>query len=153
MRIGHSVTCFTCYRDDDDPKFYGVKEAKGESNFFHWLKKQLSVRREDVAESIPTDWVKKRMWKDGHMMDEMQQYLRSRKPVVVGEDGTKYYLCLYNPNWAIQGAEYYWNDGSVTLRMEIVTICTPELSRRDPDRIMEQSKKNWDAIGQELGIV
>lgn len=152
MKIEVSKTSITFIREPDDPKFYGVKEAKGESNLFHWLKKQIANGHPDLPDGFPTDFIKKRMWKDGHMVDEMQQYLRSRKPVETDEDGDKLYLAMSNGYWAIQGAEYYWNDGSVTLNLDRVTICNTELNRRNPLRTAEQSKKNWDNMGKELGI-
>jgi len=151
MKIQFSGNSITVVREQNDPRFYGVKEAKGESNLFHWLKKQLAQQHHDLPENFPADWIKKRAWKDGHMLDEMQQYLRSRKPISK-RDGVEYYLCIYNGMWAIQGADYYWNQGSVRFVMEVITICQPELSIDDPARIAEQSHKVWEQIGNELGI-
>jgi len=81
----------------------------------------------------------------------MQQYLRTKKPVCK-QDNTEFYLCILNPNWAIQGADHYWNQGSVRLVTEVITICEPELTTADPARIAEQSQKVWEQIGTELGI-
>ncbi len=151
MRIEIDKTSILFIREDGDPKFYGVKEAKGESNLFHWIKKQLANGHPDLPKNFPTDWIKKRMWKDGHMMDDMQQYLRTRKPVIKSK-GVAWHVCLYNGMWAIQGAEYYWNDGSVRLIMETVSICKPELNIGNPEAIADQSQKVWEQIGVELGI-
>jgi hypothetical protein len=90
-------------REEGDPKFYGTQNAKGESNFFYWLKSILN-------KEYGYDLIKKRMWKDGHMVDDMQQYLRTRSPK---SNGAK--VAIYNPNWAIYGAEEEWNKGEVTL--------------------------------------
>jgi len=151
MKIQFSSNNITVVREKNDPRFYEVKEAKGESSFFFWLKKQFAQQHHDLPESFPADWIKKRAWKDGHMLDQMQQYLRTRKPVFK-QDGVEYYLCIYNHMWAVQGADYYWNDGSVRLVMEVITICQPELTQADPARIAEQSQKVWEQIGTELGI-
>jgi len=151
MKLHFSGSNLTVIREEGDPRFYGAKQAKGESNFFHWLKKQFALSHTDLPENFPITWVKKRMWKDGHMVDEMQQYLRTKEPVCKKE-GVKYYLCIYNGMWAIQGADFYWNQGSVRLDMEVITICEPELSIDDPERIAEQSQRVWEQIGKELGI-
>ena len=139
-------------REEGDPKFYGVKEAKGESNLFHFLKKQMAAGHKDLPKGFPTVWIKKRMWKDGHMVDDMQQYLRTRKPVGKTKDGTRVFLSLHNTQWAIDGAERWWNDGSVVLELSVIPVCEPELSLKDPARIEEQSQRVWDQIGKEIGI-
>jgi len=153
MKIKVSTTSIEFIREKGDPKFYGVKNAKGESNLFHWLKKQFVTGHPDLPKAFPTDWLKKRMWKDGHMVDEMQQYLRTRKPVGKADDGTKLYLCLHNAEWAIRGAEVDWNEGSVALAMDLVTICSPELTLDDANAIAAQSQKAWEQVGRELGIM
>jgi len=151
MRLQFAGSNLTLIREEHDPKFYGVKEAKGESNLFHWLKKQLAQQHPDVPKNFPSQWIKKRMWKDGHMVDAMQQYLRTQKPVFT-KDGIGFYLCIHNPMWAIQGADFYWNQGSVRLITEIITICEPELTTADPACIAEQSQKAWEQIGKDLEI-
>jgi len=151
MRLQFAGSNLTLIREEHDPKFYGVREAKGESNLFHWLKKQFAQQHPDLPKNVPSQWIKKRAWKDGHMLDEMQQYLRTKKPVFK-KDGVEYYLCIYNHMWAIQGADFYWNQGSVRLVMEVITICQPELTEADPERIAEQSQKVWEQIGKELGV-
>ena len=104
----HSLTI---QRETGDPKFYGVREAKGESNLLYYLKKHLNKQGFDL--------IKKRMWKDGNMMDDMQQYLRSR--VKKGKA-----IMLWNGNWAIRGLEEYWNQNKpVLLRVER-DIWTPD---------------------------
>jgi hypothetical protein len=140
MKIRVENASVTCIRESDDPKFYGIRQAKGESNLFHWLKQQIDSGHPDLPSNFPVGWIKKRMWKDGHMKDEMQQYLRTEKPVHKDEYGTKFYLCLYNGMWAIQGADYYWNEGSVKLTMALVTVCCRELNTHDPEAIAEHGK-------------
>lgn len=90
-------------REDGDPKFYGEKNAAGESRFLYHLKAEL--KKQGI------DCIKKRMWKDGHMVDQMQQYLRERNPK------KKRCLAFWNGSFAITGLETDFNDGQVTLQV------------------------------------
>ena len=95
-------------RGANDPKYYGTRHAKGESSLLHALKNELNKRG--------FDFIKKRMWKDGHLVNDMQQYLRERKPV----NGCQ--LGIYNDAWAIEGANDAYNDrGCVTL--SVFNLC------------------------------
>ena len=58
-------------REPTDKKYYGNHNAAGESNLLHAIKNELNKQGYDL--------IKKRMWKDGHLVDDMQQYLRTRK--------------------------------------------------------------------------
>ena len=88
-------------REPGDPKFYGVRNAAGESRLLYAVKQELNRRGYDL--------IKKRMHKDGHMVDDMQQYLRSRKL----KPGA---IAIYNPSFLIRGAEEDYNhSGTVTL--------------------------------------
>ncbi len=94
----------TIQREPADPKFYGDWEAKGESNLLHFLKKHLNA--------LGYDLIKKRMWKDGHLVDQYQQYLRSR--IKRGKA-----IMIYSPFFAIEGANDPWNKNKpVTLQVE-----------------------------------
>ena len=88
-------------REPGDPKFHGVTNAAGESRLLHHVKRELNKQG--------FDFVKKRMWKDGHLVDNLQQYLRERRPV----DGRV--LAIYNDAWAIRGAEVDFNAGRASL--------------------------------------
>lgn len=55
------------------------------------------------------DFIKKRMAKDGHLADESQQYIRSRKP------GKHESAAFWWANYAIYPAYRDYNDGRVTL--------------------------------------
>jgi hypothetical protein len=94
------------YREPGDPKYYGIINAAGESRLLHTIKKQLNAKGWTL--------IKKRMWKDGHLKDELQQYLRTRKPT--GDPNKDVYI--YNPYWAIQGAEVDFNVGHLILAVE-----------------------------------
>ena len=105
MRAQFTKSTATFIREEGDPKFYGVRNAAGESRLFYHIVQFLNAHGFSV--------IKKRAWKDGHLLDEMQQYIRTRKRGV-GPD-----LYLINPKWAIEGAEEDWNrKGCVTLAME-----------------------------------
>ena len=97
-------TC-TVKRESSDPKYYGARGAVGESKLFYHIKQKLNQQGYDL--------IKKRMCKDGHLMDELQQYIRSRK---INPDSKPF--CIYNTSWAIEGAEKPFNDGVVCLRIE-----------------------------------
>ncbi len=90
-------------REPDDPKYYGIKNGAGESRFLYALKKQLNEQGYDL--------IKKRMHKDGHLVDEKQQYLRARKRT---KNPSKD-IMIWNTFWAIRGAEEDFNEGKVVL--------------------------------------
>ena len=50
------------------------------------------------------------MWRDGHLVDDMQQYLRTKR-------GASPSFAIYNGRWAIEGAEVSYNAGAVTLEL------------------------------------
>ena len=99
---GHACTVV---REDGDPHFRGIQNAAGESRLLYHVKRELTRQGYDI--------IKKRMWRDGHLMADMQQYLRTRCP------STSHCLMIYNPRWAIEGADETLNrEGSVTLRVD-----------------------------------
>ena len=91
------------------------REARGESTLLHHIKKILNARGYDL--------IKKRMWRDGHMMDEMQQYLRTRKP----SGDPKKDIYIWNSMWNDQGADYYLKEnGVVKFRVDADVFNVPE---------------------------
>lgn len=88
---------------DKDPEEYlltlirepGEPAVKDESQLFHRLKKVLQGMGEDV--------IKKLMWKDGHMVDERQHYVRSRK---YKERGA---YAIHDPEYIIRNAAEEYN--------------------------------------------
>lgn len=86
-------------REPEDPKFYGTA---GESRFLYWLK--------NILNSEGRDMIKKRMWRDGHLVNDMQQYLRVRN-IRPNCDN----IALYNNRWAISGLNDDFNNGSAVL--------------------------------------
>lgn len=102
MRVELTESQCIVSREPDDPRFHGTRNAAGESRLLHHVKCILNARGFDL--------IKKRMWKDGHMMNDMQQYVRSRN--LKAPDA----FCFYNGRWAIEGANDTLNrTGSVHL--------------------------------------
>ena len=93
----------TFIREDGDPKFYGHAEAKGEHTLFRHIARFLNKRGFDL--------IKKRAWKDGHLLDECQPYIRTRKP---GAGPDIYIISL---SFATQEANEGWNAGAVDLAL------------------------------------
>ena len=91
-------------REPGDPRCSGLVNARGESRLLYHIKKQLNAQGYDL--------IKKHCCKDGHLMDDLQQYLRTRKPS--GDPSKDIYI--YNSMWTIEGAEVELNNtGSVIL--------------------------------------
>ncbi len=75
-----------------------------DSQFWHEVKKTLRAMGFDV--------IKKRMCSDGHLVDDLQQYVRTRDCR----------LALWYGDWVINGAiEEYNESGTVTLLREDLT--------------------------------
>jgi len=105
MRFELAEHSITAIREGGDPKFYGVQFARGESRLLHQIKIVLNNNGFDL--------IKKRMWKDGHLVDDLQQYLRVRH----AHSDTPH-VAIYSPFWQVRGAERDRNQGRVTFRLE-----------------------------------
>ena len=95
-------------REPGDPKFYDSRSSRGsaESRLLYHVKKKLN--------SMGYDFIKKRMWKDGHLTDEDQHYIRARKlPVKPGE-----IYAIYFSAYMLRSAAEDYNAGGVTYRIE-----------------------------------
>ena len=87
-------------REPGDTKIYGgIIGGRGESNLLHKIKVALIAMGYDV--------IKKRMHKDGHLVDELQQYIRSRNNKCAGN------FALHNGHWAVAGLDERWNEDGV----------------------------------------
>ena len=111
VTLNESKGTVTVEREDGDKRVavYRGWDGRGgvdpSSTFLFHVKKNLNRQG--------YDFVKKPMWKDGHMVDEIQQYLRERKPV----NGRC--LAIFDGSWAIRNAVDEYNEsGSVTLRAD-----------------------------------
>lgn len=104
-------------REKGDRAFYGrAGSAYGgmESNLLHHVKLNLIEQGHDL--------IKKRMHKDGHLVDELQQYLRARYPRRLGI-GEIY--CIYDQKWNIRNSAEDYNEGAeVFLKVERIEIPT-----------------------------
>lgn len=97
-------------REEGDPRPSGIKGGKGESYLLHLIKKALNGMADPEGRRF--DFIKKRMWKDGHLVNDFQQYLRERKPV----DGRV--LAVWSGFNALRGADQDFRGGRVVLEME-----------------------------------
>jgi len=94
MKITQFTNQLVIQREKKDSKFYGVFHARGESGLLHYLKKHLN--------KLGNNLIKKRMNKDGHLVSDYQQYLRSRR----GQS-----IMIWSPKFQITGLEVDWNAG------------------------------------------
>lgn len=105
MKIEFNGNSLVITREPNDPKYYGTVNGKGESNLLHAIKTQLNKEGYSL--------IKKRMYKDGHLVDDIQQYLRTSKKGAGKAD-----IYIYSGFWAIEGANDRFNEGKVTLNVE-----------------------------------
>jgi len=109
MRAAFSegCACVTFYRDRTDPRFYGLRFARGEHRLFRFIARWLNARGFDL--------IRKRAQLDGHMIgDQHQPYLRCRKP----KAGVPH-VYVWSGFYALWGANEDWNkDRQVTLLLE-----------------------------------
>jgi len=85
----------------------GYMNLSNESRFLYHLQHTLKLTKK-------FDLVKKRMWKDGHMVAEEQQYLRTRSWRSVLP-----HFCIYNHNYALYDAGQQFRQARIIdLRME-----------------------------------
>ena len=103
MRLEFKNDALIATKEDSDPKYYGTINAAGESRLLYAIKKQLNDRGFDL--------IKKRMWRDGHLVPDLQQYLRARKPTGYKDED----IALYNTSWEIDGLNDRFNAGGCVL--------------------------------------
>ena len=123
-------------REPGDPKFYrGGKNSWGdpESRFLYHVKNAFNRPEIYIAhcyrhylDDPNLKFIKKRMWKDGHLVDDCQQYLRTVKPVCK-KDGQNIYMSLHNDHYAICGLDSDFNHSEASLAISFITICQPQL--------------------------
>ena len=94
-------------KTDGDPRFKnGFPDARGyygvlaESTFLYHVKKVL------LAHGL--DCIKKRVWRDGGLVDETQQWVRTRAWAYGGEDSTGQFA-VYNGRYQIEDAGEVFN--------------------------------------------
>jgi hypothetical protein len=90
-------------REPKDPKFRDTNWGSGESTLLYNVKKELIKQGYDL--------IKKRMWKDGHLVSDTCQYLRAKKPT----DNPDKDIYVWDGNYQIRNAAEDFNkDGKVT---------------------------------------
>ena len=102
MKVLIRKTYVTFWRDKDE------KRVKNESQMLYWLKLVLNKRGYNL--------IKKLMYKDGHMVDGLQHYLRARKIT-----GTRLgqLWAIHDPDYAIRDSAHQYNLWQrVTFRVE-----------------------------------
>ena len=92
-------TLFVCRGKGDKPIY-------SESQLLYRVKLELN--------KLGYNFIKKLMWKDGHLTSEGQHYLRARKvPVKHGEIES-----IWDTNYQVRDAAKDYNAGGVTYRIE-----------------------------------
>lgn len=106
MRAVFEEGCVTFHRDQSDPRFHGMRFARGETRLMRFIAMWLNARGFDV--------IKKRAQKDMHMIgDQFQPYVRCRKP-----RSSVPHIYVWSGFYALRGANQDWNGGRVTLLLE-----------------------------------
>ena len=92
----------TVEREPGDPRMHRGGWGTAESQLLRHVQRALQQQGYDV--------IKKRMWKDGHLVDEYQQYVRERNPVGQRQ------LSVWHGEYAIEDAGAKFNrEGKVDL--------------------------------------
>ena len=105
MKIKFCENGLLVTRESGDKKYYGTLNAAGESKFLHDLKNVLNKKGFDLG--------KIRMWKHHHMVDDLQQYLFTKK-----RNSKTPHIYLYNKSFAICGLNDDFNAGEVLIGYE-----------------------------------
>jgi len=93
-------------REKGDPQFRDSEWGSGESRLLYHIKKVLNAEG--------WDFIKKRMYKDGHLVSDQQLYLRERKV----DKGCNCCWAIWNQNWAVASANKSFNeDGKAVLSL------------------------------------
>lgn len=94
-------------KDKSIPYAGWLKEDGGDPN------SRLYYRIKEILNDEGYGLIKKRMWKDGHLVDVERQYLATRNP-----NGQNF--CIYDNQYALRDARDEYNkEGKVTLHVEM----------------------------------
>lgn len=123
MKVVKNGQLITLIKEKGDPYFRNGEWGSGESRLLYHLQKKLNKGEIENFPYTKMEWIKKRMWKDGHLVDDNQLYVRTKKPYKTDKDGNKFYLAIWNTRWAIRGAEEDFNKyGEISLQLEEITV-------------------------------
>jgi hypothetical protein len=107
-----------------------------ESTLLYHVKKQLNKEGYNLA--------KVRMSKDGHLVNDLQHYLR---PLKKNKDNSKN-IYVYNPGWAIRGEEESFNKEGKAEFMVVSDIYDVELEEPKPVNYPIMKYKNKGTWGK-----
>jgi len=109
MKLDLQEATLTVTREPGDPGYRPMSEGAWgapESRLLYHIKKRLNGQGMDL--------IKKRMWKDGHMVDTEQQYLRTRS-----KRSPRPHVYIWNGSWSVyDAARRLMEDGEVVLNVE-----------------------------------
>jgi hypothetical protein len=94
-------------KEPGDPRFSKGTWGDAESRFLYHVKLELIKQGYDV--------IKKRMWHDGHIVDDTNQYIRTRKPSGVPQHDIYVYNGMYD---TYDAGEEFNRDGTYTLMVD-----------------------------------
>jgi len=86
MKIKRNGMMLEITKENSDIKYNDTGWGSGESRLLYHIKHKINAGKVENWSDIPTTFVKKRMWKDGHLVDDTQQYLRTKKPIKMGNE-------------------------------------------------------------------
>ena len=114
MKVTLNLENQTCQvtKEKTDKKFTSSNWSDAESTFLYHVLQELKKQGYDL--------IKKRMHKDGHLVDDLQQYIRSRKL-----DRANGYFCIFNNGYALFDAGKSFN---TTMVGESVYLMVEKLS-------------------------
>ena len=103
MKVKLEKACCIVTKEKGDKKIREGQWGSAESCLLYRIKNILNKQGYDL--------IKKRMWKDGNMVDDEQLYIRSRKVLPKNKP-----FCIYNQRFALEcAAEEYEKEGTVIL--------------------------------------
>jgi len=105
MKLVFEGSSLIVTREKGDPPIKGGSWGSKESQLLYHIKLLLNAGDHDL--------VKKRMWKDGHLVADEQLYLRTRS-----KNSHKPHVYIWNNRYAIEDAgEEYMREGKVSLEV------------------------------------
>jgi site-specific DNA-adenine methylase len=105
------VTLFDNYclvtKETSDKRYSDSNWSNAESTFLYHVLQELKKQGHDL--------IKKRMYKDGHLVEDTQQYIRSRK-------ANKNLVMIYNMDYSIYDAGLKFNEIDIgeSLKLKLV---------------------------------
>lgn len=112
MKVTLNIEKNSCIveKEPGDKRFTNGGYALAESTFLYHVLQALKEQGYDV--------VKVRMWKDGHMVDDTQQYIKTRK-YMKSPANTPNEFAIYNQNYALYDAGEEFNKAG---RVNLVVV-------------------------------